>query len=222
MREQVRSERERVERATRVYDTKALNGYDIFVHGFCNRFAWMCSTERLIAQYDAHVTGNHLEAGVGTGYLVDHCRFPTSSPRLGLVDMSQGCLDASAYRLMRYAPRLYKRDLLHSLALDGPKYDSIGISYVLHCVPGSFREKGRVFGHLKQVLNDGGVLFGCTLLGTGVKRNAIARGLMGLYYRIGVFSNQEDDLQSLEKSLREYFQRVDVEVVGCCALFEAR
>lgn len=211
----------RVERSTRVYDTSALNVYDIFVHGFCNRFAWKCSTETLIAQYNRLVTGNHLEVGVGTAFLIDRCTFPVRKPRLGIVDFSKQCLTHSAKRLERYATETYQCDILKPLGIKGPKFDSIGINYVLHCVPGTFAEKGVSFKHMKAVLSERGVLFGSTLLGKDVPRNRVARSLMAIYNKVGAFTNQSDDVASLRAALKANFKHVEIEVVGCCALFKA-
>ncbi|AKJ29040.1 class I SAM-dependent methyltransferase [Caldimonas brevitalea] len=211
----------RVERSTRVYDTSALNFYDIFVHGFCNRFAWQCSTETLIAQYNQLVTGNHLEVGVGTAFLIDKCRVPGRNPRLGIMDFSKQCLTHSAKRLERYRPEIYQSDILKPLDIKGPKFDSIGINYVLHCVPGSFAEKGVAFKNMKAVLTDHGVLFGSTLLGKDVTRNRVARTLMALYNKVGAFTNRADDVASLRTALEANFKHVEIDVVGCCALFKA-
>ena len=62
---------------------------------------------------------------------------------------------------------------------------------MLHCLPGDFATKQAAFGHLRAVLNEGGVLFGSTLLGRGVTRNALAHALMTLYNRQGIFSNRD-------------------------------
>nr|WP_139347998.1 hypothetical protein [Nocardia donostiensis] len=47
----------------------------------------------------------------------------------------------------------------------GTGFNSIGLNLVMHCVPGTFAEKGVAFEHLARVLSDDGVLFGSTILG---------------------------------------------------------
>jgi hypothetical protein len=42
---------------------------------------------------------------------------------------------------------------------------------------------------------------------------------MDFYNKKGIFSNEQDDLISLERALAERFDHVEVEVVGCVALF---
>lgn len=79
-----------------VYSKSTLGIYDWFVVGFSNRLIWKCPSAHILALYDRHVTANHLDVGVGTGYFLDHCRFPSDHPRLGLMDLNQNCLEAAA------------------------------------------------------------------------------------------------------------------------------
>jgi hypothetical protein len=207
--------------STRVYNTSALKGYDIFVHGFCNRYAWKCPTDTLLHQYNELTSKNHLEAGVGTGFLIDKANLPSLGQRLGILDFSKQCLMYSERRLERHAPEIYQFDILKPMTIDAPKFESIGINYVLHCVPGSFTTKGIAFANLKGLLANNGVLFGSTLLGHDVERNLISRALMSFYNRTGIFNNKLDDVMSLREALSVTFERVEIEIVGCCALFKA-
>ncbi|HZM07834.1 MAG TPA: hypothetical protein VFC11_05185 [Methylocella sp.] len=51
-----------------VYTKRMLGIYDWLVLGLSNRLIWRCPTQGLVAHYDRHVTANHLDVGVGTGY----------------------------------------------------------------------------------------------------------------------------------------------------------
>jgi SAM-dependent methyltransferase len=212
----------KVEKSVRVYDTSFLNGYDLFVHGFCNKYAWKCSTETLVNQYQNLVTDNHLEAGIGTGFLIDKIRRDTINQRLGILDFSVNCLKYSEKRLARYRPELYHQDILKPIESNAVKFDSIGINYVLHCVPGGFDTKGAAFANLKALLRPGGTFFGSTLLGADVPRNMTARALMSTYNKLGLFSNTQDTVETLRAALSHHFDDVHIDLVGCCALFEAR
>ena len=101
-------------------------------------------------------------------------------------------------------------------------FDSVGLHYLFHCLPGDVESKSVVFDHVAALMNPGAVLFGATLLQGGVPRKWIAQRLMEVYNRKGIFSNERDDLPSLERSLRKRFKDVSVEVVGCAALFSGR
>src|SRR5680860_1626237 len=126
-------------RAHAVYTPTALRFYDIVVHGLSNRFAWRCPTSRVVSLYEDNVSANHLEAGVGTGLFLD--RAATGFRRLVLADINEHCLDRAARRLARFRPQSAQVNLLEPLAFDLAPFDSVGLTYVLHCLPGSMEEK---------------------------------------------------------------------------------
>jgi hypothetical protein len=45
---------------------------------------------------------------------------------------------------------------------------------------------------------------------------------MGIYNNKGIFSNQNDDIESLDALLNKYFSHVKIEVIGCVALFSGK
>jgi hypothetical protein len=205
-----------------VYTKPVLHAYDFFVLGLSNRWIWRCPTPRLLRHYDAHVTANHLDVGVGTGYFLDKCRFPSPVPRVALLDLNPETLVFCSRRIARYQPEIYRRNLLEPFVIDGARFDSVGVNYVLHCLPGSIESKSVIFDHLGQHMNPGAVIFGSTLLHEGVPRNWLARPLMGAYNDKGIFTNRNDTLDELERALRGRFHDVVLELVGCAALFSAR
>ena len=213
---------EQVEAGQAVYTKRLLGAYDLLVLGVSNRFFWKCPTRRLLEHYSKLVAGNHLDVGVGTGYFLDKCRFPAPAPRIALVDLNQNALDFAARRVARYTPAVYRRNVLEPIAIDGERFDSVGINYLLHCLPGFIESKCVAFDHLKALMNPGAVLFGSTLLQGGVRRHWLARRLMDAYNRKGIFSNQGDDVAGLTRELGRRFREVSVEVVGCAALFSGK
>src|ERR1700761_8363459 len=91
-----------------VYTRGFLSAYDAFVYGFNHPVLWRCSKARLVAHYDAHVSARHLDIGVGTGTLLDACRFPTTTPEITLMDLNPNSLAAASRRLARYSPRTHR------------------------------------------------------------------------------------------------------------------
>jgi SAM-dependent methyltransferase len=205
-----------------VYTKRVLHAYDFFVLGFSNRFLWKCPTSRLLAHYDRHVSANHLDVGVGTGYFLDRCRFPTAMPRIALLDMNANALEFASRRIARYKPGNYLRNVFEPLAIPAPGFDSIALNYLLHCVPGSMKSKAQIFDRLMPLMNPGAVLFGATLLRWGVPLGPLGGRLMDLYNRKGIFSNRCETLDGLEWQLGSRFSDVSVHMVGCAALFSAR
>lgn len=214
--------REKVLAGQAVYTPRTLSIYDIVVLGISNRFIWKCPSQRILDHYDAHISDNHLDVGVGTGYFPDRCTFPSARPRVGLMDMNPSTLKFASQRIARYAPERYEQNILEEINFDIAPFDSIGVNYLFHCVPGAITEKTVALDHLKAVMNPGCRIFGSTILQGGVSRSRTAKKLMAFYNRKGIFSNTEDSLDGLKAALAQRFEEVDVEVVGCVALFSGR
>jgi SAM-dependent methyltransferase len=204
-----------------IYNPLVLAFYDGMVMGLANPLAWKCPTRSLLAWYEAHVSSNHLDVGVGTGYFLDRCRFPTDAPRIVLADLNPNSLRKTARRVRRYRPTAYQLDVLSPFRLPEEPFESIGMNYLLHCLPGRISEKAIAFDHLLPLLKPGGVLFGSTILSVGVEPSFWARGLLGVYNRMHVINNAEDALSDLESCLRARFSRIELRVVGSVALFSA-
>jgi ubiquinone/menaquinone biosynthesis C-methylase UbiE len=94
------------------------------------------------------------------------------APRVALMDLNLNALDFAARRIAHYNPETYVRNVLEPIPFDAMKFDSVGINYLLHCLPGSMDSKSTAFDHLKTVMNPGAVTFGATLLQDGVTRIA--------------------------------------------------
>ena len=101
------------------------------------------------------------------------------------------------------------------------RVNSVGLTYVLHCLPGSMSEKLIAIDHLKPLMAEGAVLFGATILGRGMAANVAARALLELYNAKGVFNNRADDLEALSRRAQAALRAVEMESQGCVALFRA-
>ena len=89
----------------------------------------------------------------------------------------------------------------------------------MHCVPGTFAEKGIAFRRLTKLLFDHGVLFGTSVLSEGVNKNLLARPFMWLMNTIGVFNNRRDNEMELKSALEACGKLVYFEIVGVTAFF---
>jgi SAM-dependent methyltransferase len=209
-----------IAKAHAIYTPFMLSIYDLLVHGLSNRFAWRCPTRQLLDLYRANLSANHLEAGVGTGYFLDRTG-DGRLKRLVALDINRHCLDRAGRRLARFEPELYQVNLLAPIKVDTAPVDSVGLTYVLHCLPGAMSAKLAAIDHLRPLMKQDAVLFGATILGSGIVPNRAARVLLDLYNDKGVFNNREDDLAALSRGLRQRFARVEIETQGCVALFRA-
>ena len=87
---------------------------------------------------------------------------------------------------------------------------------------GAITAKAALFDQAARVLKPGGVLAGATILasGPGVQPNRLARTLMRVYNgQANTFHNAGDTQADLEAALSARFDRVDVRVHGCVAVW---
>jgi len=213
---------EEIEAGQAIYTKRMLGYYDLRVLWVSNPLIWKCPTSRLLNHYNRFVTANHLDVGVGSGYYLDKCQFPTPNPRIPLMDLNANSLAFATDRIKRYHPETLLRNVLEPISFDGPRFDSVGVNYLLHCLPGDMAAKCCVFDHLRSLMDPGAIIFGSTLLQGGVQRSVAARALMAHYNFYGVFSNTSDSLETLRQELKKRFTTVSIEIVGCVALFSAR
>ena len=206
-----------------IYSKPLLSGYDLFVLGFSNTFVWRCSTRIMLDFYNNNVSGNHLDVGVGTGYYLDKCTFPSPNPDVAIADLNENSLQATASRIERYKPKVHVANVLEPLDITPAGFDSIALNYLIHCLPGDIKSKSVVFKNLKPLLNsNGGVIFGSTILGAGVRHNLIGRVLMRTYNAKQIFSNTADNAADLENVLKDTFREYSIKLMGCVALFAGR
>lgn len=210
-----------VEAGQAVYSKKVLSVYDFWVLGFSNSLLWKCPTRLLRAEFIKNVTSNHLDIGVGTGYYLDKCLVDTER-RLALLDLNLNSLEVAASRVERFKTETYRANVLETLNLQCDKFDSVSMNYLLHCLPGSLKEKSLVFKHVLPYLNDNATVFGSTILGSDVDVSFLARKLMSFYNKKGIFDNRSDSLSELSSSLQMYFKEVEIKVIGCVAIFSAK
>lgn len=205
----------------KVYSRAVLAVYDAWVLGISNHLLWRCPTRELRALYQRNVSACHLDIGVGTGYFLDKVRWPVERPRITLVDLNANSLASAARRIARFSPVCVAADALQPLPAMGA-FQSAGLCYLLHCLPGSMSEKAAVFDHVGRVLAPGGRIFGATIVQGDAPRGPVAQKLMDAYNRRGIFSNTQDDLDSLKRALDTRFSEVRVRLMGAVALFEAK
>lgn len=205
-----------------VRNKPVISVYDWSVLWFSNIFVWRCPTKHILAFYNQHISAHHLDVGVGTGYFLDRCQFPVSNPRIMLLDINEVNLQRASQRIQRYHPQIHQANVLEPIQLGDRSFDSIGINYVFHCLPGNLMSKAVVFESLKRYLNTGGSIFGTTILNKGVPQGALARRFTQIYNDKGIFGNADDSLADLEDVLKEQFRTYTLHTKGCVAFFNGQ
>lgn len=209
------------EEAVEVYGDFLLAIYDFFVLSFCCPLIWRCSKSRILDLYNTYVSNSHLDIGVGTGYFLNKCQFPSQHPHITLLDLNENCLQRSAKRISHYFPTRVLANIFEPLPLGENKYDSVGLNYLIHCLPGTIQDKGIIFSQIKPFLNPGAVIFGATVLGKDLKLGLVARKLMKLYNNKSIFCNLNDNEPGLRSILEQYFSEVSIKIIGSVAIFSA-
>jgi hypothetical protein len=209
-------------RGAAAYTPAALAVYDFLVLGFSNSLVWRCPSRVILDFYNQHISDHHLDAGVGTGYFLDRCRFPSPTPEIALFDLNPNSLAKTAKRLRRYTPSCHLGDVLQSMDIGRTGFDSVGLTYLLHCLPGNLVSKAIVFQRVKPLLRAGGTVFGATILGQDVRHSVFSARLMKIYNAKGIFCNLADCRSDLEAGLKAHFGDCTIRIEGCVALFSAR
>lgn len=206
-------------RSISIYTPSLLAAYNVAVHGLSNHAIWRCPTSKLFALYATYAGPMHLDVGVGTGYLIDRSVWPVPLQHLVCLDASRSSLATTAHTLQRYQPTLCLADVRTSLPFAPQSFDSIGCTYVLHCLPIPFEQKLDLLVRLSALLRPGGTLFGATVLGHGVEHSPQAQVLLHFYNAVGAFSTDDDQYATLVQALTCRFRQRWVHVVGSVALF---
>lgn len=206
----------------KAYTRLGLHMYDPLIVNLVAPRVWGCDPDILVDHYREHVTSNHADIGVGTGFFLDRCGFPSATPRLALIDLQPNCLAHTARRLARYRPVTYLRDVLSPVdQIPGGPFDSIALPGIIHCLAGDLPLKSRVFDNIAPLTRLGTKIFGYTLVYDGVPLSASRRLIHPLLNCLRVIDNANDRLADLRDALTTRFIDCNVDLVGCMALFSA-
>ncbi|MCG6169446.1 class I SAM-dependent methyltransferase [Leptospira sanjuanensis] len=207
-----------------VYTTSFLKFYDLIVLHIISRWLWRCPPQNMVDLYDRYLTGNHLDIGVGTGYLLQKAKFPVEKPTISVMDLNANSLIEARKRLSHLAGTFnaYRANILEPINTK-EKFDSIGMSFLFHCVPGAIRTKASTaFKNLLKIRKPDGVIFGATGLHDLGQTHLLSRRGMKNLNRKGVFHNTEDTLPDLEAALQENFKDYELYVIGAIAFFAGK
>jgi methyltransferase family protein len=205
----------------KAYSKLGLQLYDCLVIRGLAPHVWGSSVERFLAHYRQHLTPNHADIGVGTGYFLDRCDFGMSRPRIALIDRKPQCLAYAARRLARYQPETYLCDARQSLRGIQP-FDSISLGGVLHCLPGAdFNAKASVLNALRSISRPGTKIFGYTLVNNNIHRDWRRAMTHRVLSAMQVVNFTNDNVADLSRTLSLHLTDCTIESVGSFAFFSA-
>lgn len=211
---------DQVRAGAEVYTRRVLAWYDVFVLGFVCPVVWHCHRREMMRAYNRNVGRRHLDLGPGTGFFLDRCVFPTDRPRLALIDLNDDVLRRTAARVARYRPTSYRRDVLQPLDLGSARFDSVGMNFLLHCLPGGFPHKAAVLDHVLPYVVPGGRIFGSTVLARGVSHGRLAPKALESLNNDETMHNADDSLDQLDAALASRFTNYRLTDRGSVGFFE--
>lgn len=203
-----------------------LNIYDLFVVRFSNRYFWHCPPSKTIELYQKNVSSDHLDIGVGTGYFLQTCQKVRLANSVGIMDLNQNSLNKTKSALEKIGVSnvsVYNANALEPFPFQESNYLSVGLNYLLHCVPGTFDHKlGNIFKSIKAATRpDRKVkVFGSTIIIDAEKHTPLSNAVMRFYHKKGIFHNQFDTCESLASVCNQYSNDVSISVIGAVAFFE--
>lgn len=202
-------------------ESKKTRLLDFWNHTVVNSYVWGCPTSELSCRLNSLVSHNHLDIGVQCGYVLQEL-LPDSLLRLVIADDDMSNLSASSQRLAYYEPEKLHASLIGKLPDNIEKFDSISINYLLHRLMGRLDYKGeQILKNVNHLLNPGGVVFGSTIMGRGIKKSYLSKKAMRYCNDNLIFNNRYDSPSLLRMCLKKYFVDVKIEVVGSVAIFKA-
>ncbi|KAI0460548.1 methyltransferase domain-containing protein [Xylaria acuta] len=202
--------------------------YDVVVLRFNLRYMWRCRTDTVLEPFFAeNFSRRHLDIGVATGYFLAKALSrpfrAQAKHSIALVDLNPNPLNAAKARILSKAPNATVETVVADVTEPPPKalqdsaFDSISMFNLFHCIPGE--DKLRALSTYKDLLADGGVLTGCTVLGGSHATNWFNYLYVKLYNRLGIFHNWDDKKEDFERALKENFEEVETTLVGMTLLF---
>ena len=206
----------------RIYSRCLLACYDLLIYRVLAPVVWRCSPHHFLDLYTKHMSSNHADIGVGTGYFLDQCAYQPGEVRIGLFDLQPNCLAYTANRLVRFQPETFQCNALEPITFGGEKFDSIALGGILHCIPGDLAEKGAVFDAIQSLMSPASHVFGYTILNRGVQKTRLSRFVYALLHYLKVINGDRDSASHLYAELSKRFKHVNVRIIGCIALFNAR
>ncbi len=204
------------------YNPFFLHLYDFLILKVSNSLIWRCPSRYLKENFDRHMTPNHLDIGVGTGYFLAKSKKSAALNRVGLLDLNINSLTKASQRLEKkgITSESYNEDALSNPPLSVSPFDSVSLNYLFHCLPGDIGDKvDKVITHIKPSLSAEAKIFGATILGKGVEHKGPAKKLITVYNEKKIFTNTQDDLESLREALDKKCINIEISVRGCVAIF---
>ena len=199
--------------------SKNIQKYDKFVNEINCEKVWKCSRKHIINNYNSNINYNHLEIGPGTGMFLKKENLNVNLNKLTLVDINNKILNHSRHNLDSEHSNINSLvyDLFSYEIPSNIEFNSVGINYVLHCVPGNLQTKlDKLIGNLG---NNKYNLFGASVICDPLHMNPIAEYELMFLNAVGIFYNNNDTYEELNEYLNNKNYNFSLKKQGYVAIF---
>lgn len=199
----------------KIYTRITLRLYNFVVLFFNNTFVWKCKTTELLKLYSDNVSLNHLDIGVGSGYYLN--KLHSKIKKVILMDLNLDCLRYVKNLLKNKDVSIYQVDILENIEEKFfSKFDSISCNYLIHCLPDN-GSKEIVFKNIAKILKSDGVAFGSAIINKYDSKLAIK--IANKFNSKGIFDNENDSYESIEKYISNNFQKYSIKKIGSVCVY---
>ena len=166
--------------------------YDYLVNDINCKYAWRCDKKNIFNLYQNNLKSNHLEIGPGSGYFLYPENHNKKIDNLILMDINKPILDHSYNNLKsNYSNISCFNHNIFEKEIELNNINSVGINYVLHCVPGSLEEKfDKLVNNIKS--KNELIIFGSTVVNDYNKQTYLSDLELKLLNYYGIFNNNND------------------------------
>ena len=196
--------------------TTSLKFYDFLVNDINCNFVWRCNKNNIFENYKSNVKKNHLEIGPGTGYFLKN---DLKIKNLTLLDINNQTLLFSKNNLSnKYSNiNILNYDIFNSkLELDD--IESVGLNYVLHCVPGKLENKiDKLINNLSS--SNKVTFFGATVVNDNNIQSYLSNMELFLLNKYLIFNNKEDYSSNLIKYFKDNNINFNYKIIGNVLIF---
>ena len=208
--------------------SKYLNIYDLLVNKINCKYVWKCDQRYIIDNYEKNIKNNHLEIGPGTGYFLKNIKNiknikttkTTQNINLALLDINDDTLKFSAKNLQNsfnnikcFNTNIFEKKPVTIL----PKINSVGINYVLHCVPGNLED------NIQSLINNIGQsninYFGASVVSNKELSTFVAKIELYFLNKFGIFNNKNDNYLNLVKYFEKNNIKYEIKIKGNVVIF---
>lgn len=199
--------------------SSSIKFYDFLVNDINCNYAWRCNKSNIFNLYKNNIKSNHLEIGPGSGYFLmqnDNLKIRN----LYLMDINQPILNESKKNLeLKYSNTQVINHDIFKKPIKIENLESVGINYVLHCVPGNLEYK---FENLLKNLPTNVNIFGATVINDSDKQTSLSQAELYFLNSKGIFNNNQDYSEDFLNFMLNQKINFNHKIIGNVLIFEIK